>query len=143
MILYSKSLSDYFGQFPRKRHEIINFGQFWDISFSTLRDNINTPYPVADLSGGRGVSPACTPHAQNVLNFMQFLENFGKIIGWCPLLRGILDPPLIALLWIKKNLTQRMKLVNEQDYYNENEENVLDSQFKDLQLISLDNMMIM
>ena len=74
---------------------------------------------------------------------MQFLENFGKIIGWCPLLRSILDPPLIALLWIKKNLTQRMKFVNEQDYCNENEENVLDSQFKDLQLINLDNMMIM
>ena len=74
---------------------------------------------------------------------MQFLEIFGKIIGWCPLLRGILDPPLIALLWIKNNVTQRMKLVNEQDYCNENEENVLDSQFKDLQLISLDNMMIM
>ena len=24
-----------------------------------------------------------------------FLENFGKIVGWRPLLRGILDPPLL------------------------------------------------
>ena len=76
MILYSKSLSDYFGQFPRKRHEIINFGQFWDISFSTLRDNINTPYPVADLSGGRGVSPACTPHETKCSQFHAVFGNF-------------------------------------------------------------------
>ena len=49
---------------------------------------------VADL-GGR------PPTAQNFLNFMQFFAKFGKIIclrppkGWRPLLRGILDPPLI------------------------------------------------
>ena len=48
--------------------------------------------------GTPGVHP---PMAQNFLNFLFFLENFGQIIGWCPLLegwcpllRGILDPPL-------------------------------------------------
>ena len=43
------------------------------------------------------------PTAQNFLNLMQFFTKFGKIIcwrlplkGWRPLLRGILDQPLLC-----------------------------------------------
>ena len=52
--------------------------------------------------GFRVAPPAHPPTAQNVLNFMQFFTNFGKIIcwhpleGWRPLLRGIPDSPLIT-----------------------------------------------
>ena len=44
------------------------------------------------------------PTDQNFLNFMQFLGKSGKFVcwrplleGWRPLLRGILDPPLITI----------------------------------------------
>ena len=43
--------------------------------------------------------------AQNFLNSMQCLENFGKILDWRPLLEGwyplqwgIMDPPLVTLV---------------------------------------------
>ena len=45
------------------------------------------------------------PTAQIFLNFMQVLENFGKILGWrpllegkCPLQWGIMYPPLVTLV---------------------------------------------
>ena len=48
------------------------------------------------------------PPAQNVLNFMQFfLENLAKLYvspeGQCPLLRGILDPPLPSIIFTARN----------------------------------------
>ena len=55
-------------------------------------------FSVADFGGAPGTPP---PTAQKFLNFMQFFAKFGKIIcwrppeGWRPLLRGILDPPLL------------------------------------------------
>ena len=43
-----------------------------------------------------GMTPVCSPlTAQNFLNVMQFFGNFGKIICWHPLLREILDLPLV------------------------------------------------
>ena len=68
------------------------------------------------VDGGHGLSAAYSPHSvtqsnliipvadlrrlQIFLNFMQFFGKFCKIVCWrpqksrCPLLRGILDPPL-------------------------------------------------
>ena len=52
----------------------------------------------ADLRGTRDAPPL--PGGPNSFNFMQFLEEFGKIVYWRPLeswrphLREILDPPL-------------------------------------------------
>ena len=52
------------------------------------------------LGGTRDVCPHWSP---NSFNFMEFLGKFGKIIcwcppgSWCPLLREILDPPLLCI----------------------------------------------
>ena len=56
-----------------------------------------------DLKG----CPNHAPTGQNFLDSMQFLGNFDKIVCWCPLprrcrcpiLQGILDPPLIPSLF--------------------------------------------
>ena len=59
-------------------------------------------FPVADLRWGADASTP--PIAQNVLNSMQFFGNFDKIICWpsprglAPLLRGVLDPPLVSVV---------------------------------------------
>ena len=51
----------------------------------------------------KGGTPARLPTDKNVLNFIQFLGKSGKFVcwrplleGWRPLLRGILDPPLLT-----------------------------------------------
>ena len=50
---------------------------------------------MTDLGG----VPGKPPKVQNFLNFMQVLENLGGRVGWRvgdpPMLRGILDPPLL------------------------------------------------
>ena len=72
-----------------------------DISF---HENcfVNWEFPVVDPREGRGAPP----RDQNFLNFMQFLGKFVfwhlPLEGWCPLLRGILHPPLIPF-FIKKH----------------------------------------
>ena len=78
-------------------------------TFTTLEDfefcvQLQCERAVADL-GGR---PGAPPMIQNFLNFMQFFAEIGKIIcwrpleGWRPLLRGILDPPLLSFKLIPK-----------------------------------------
>ena len=46
---------------------------------------------VADLRGG---APGARPRPTIFAISCSFFEKFGKFVGWCPLLRGILDPPL-------------------------------------------------
>ena len=68
-------------------------------SFYSESDGDTEEFSVADLGGRPGAHS--TPTAQNFLNFMQFFAKFGKIIcwrppeGWSPLLREILDQPLV------------------------------------------------
>ena len=50
--------------------------------------------PVADLRGRGGALPARAPSPYGP-KFMQFFGKFAKIIGLRPLLRRILDPPLL------------------------------------------------
>ena len=48
------------------------------------------------VSGGSkgGTPPARAPLGAKFFEIScSFLENFGKIVGWLPLLRGMLDPP--------------------------------------------------
>ena len=69
---------------------------------------------MADLGAppARGPPPPWppSPMAHNFLNFTQFFAKFGKIIcwpppeGWHPLLRGILDPPLITIIFHTNHL---------------------------------------
>ena len=64
----------------------------------TLPLKMSHHWPVADPR------EAPSPMAQNVLNFMQIWENLTKSYvgippeGWCPLLQGILDLPLLVPL---------------------------------------------
>ena len=43
--------------------------------------------------GSKGGAPGAPPTVQNFLNFMQFFKKLGKIIGSCPLPRGLAPPP--------------------------------------------------
>ena len=66
----------------RKIYEI---KKFW----STMPDSLPT---VAELGGGApGARP---PMDQNFFNFMGFFRKCIHILGWHPLLRQVLDPPL-------------------------------------------------
>ena len=49
--------------------------------------------------GSKGVPPAHAPPRPKIFSIScSFWEIFGKIVGWRPLLRGILEPPLICNL---------------------------------------------
>ena len=74
-------------------------------------------------SGGFGGRPRRTPPAQNFLYFMQFFTKLAKSYvgapspppreGWCPLLRRILDPPLVCVPNSKKIVPFSRQLVLE------------------------------
>ena len=68
----------------------------------------------------------------NFLDFRQFLRNFDKIVCWrppegqCPLLQGILDPPLHSIVPISLQLTQSNYIVDSNTKYS----NYIKFQFK-------------
>ena len=90
--------------YPR-RVDAISYGESWPIYIET--------FALADLGGAPTRPP---PTAQNFLNFMQFSTKFGKIIcwrppppeGWRPLLRGILDSPLISIRGSTPSMNQNI-----------------------------------
>ena len=55
-----------------------------------------SPLRSANDDGSKEGAPHTHPSQPKIFAIAcSFLENFGKIVGWRPLLRGILDPPLL------------------------------------------------